>query len=245
MTTAVEFLLVVSGTIAAAIEGGLGGTDALSALPVLSLIAVGGLIAGVSPSGLTAGLAVFAQLQPIDDLSSRNRGMILASTFSLGMLTALGVLGVLAVWAGRIVVGLGLARWLPVLPLFMGLNMLGLLRWRWIRSLRGIGAPVSGPADAFWLGLPFGIATSPCALPVLVTMLTVAAAKGQAFFGLAGLLVFGLGRSIPVLLLGLVSDQAGIRRRLDAVAPYVRRAAGGLIVAVSVYFLIFGRDLLG
>ena len=245
MTTAIEFLLGVSGTIVAAIEGGLGGTDGLSPIPVLALIAVGGLIAGVSPSGLTAGMAVVAQFQPEPNGPMRHNGMVIAGAFSLGMVTALAALGVLAVWAGRVVVGLGLARWLPVLPLFMGLNMLGLLRWRWLRSLRGIGAPVSGLGNAFWLGLPFGIATSPCALPVLVTALTMAAAKGQAFFGLAGLLAFGLGRSIPVLLLGLVSDQAGIRRRLDAVAPYVRRATGGLIVTVSVYFLIFGRELLG
>lgn len=243
MTRLVDFLFAVSGTIAAAIH--VLTDDTVGAPTALALIAVGGLIAGVSPSGLTAGLAVIAQLQPTDHRVIARPGVVLASAFSLGMLAALAALGVLAAAAGSIVVGLGLARWLPLLPLLMGLNMLGVIRWRWFRSITGIGAPVVRPLDAFWLGLPFGIATSPCALPVLVTVLTVAAAKGQVAFAMIGLLAFGVGRSVPVLALGLASDRAQALPRMHRFAPYVRRAAGGVIVAVSLYFLTLGRDLLG
>lgn len=244
MRAIVEALLAVSGTIAAAIQGMADGTLGLAT--ALALIGVGGMVAGVSPSGLTTAMAVFAQLQPEDaGLPRPKRGTLIAASFVLGMLSALVALGFLAAWAGQIVTGLGLAKWLPLLPLVMGLNMLGLIRWRWLRALRGIGAPASGPADAFWLGLPFGIATSPCALPVLVTVLTVAVAKGQALFAFVGLLAFGLGRSVPVLVLGFLSDQAPALPRLDRVAPHVRRVAGAVIVAVSLYFLTLGRDLLG
>lgn len=243
MTTIVEFLFAVSGTIATAIQGL--ADDGVGSFTALALIAVGGLIAGVSPSGLTAALAVLGQLQLTDDRPNRNHGVAIASTFSLGMVTALGALGVLAAWAGRIVVGFGLAKWLPLLTLLMGLNMLGIIRWRWFQSLKGIGSAPSGPAGAFWMGLPFGIATSPCALPVLVTVITVAAAKGRAVFALVGLVAFGLGRSVPVLLLGLCSDQARVLLKIHSITPYVRQAAGGLIIAVSLYFLTLGRDLLG
>lgn len=98
--------------------------------------------------------------------------------------------------------------------------------------------------DAFWLGLPFGLATAPCALPVLVTVLVVAAAEGSALFGLIGLVVFALGRSVPVLLLGLFSDQVLALPRVRAATPYLRQAAGALIAILSLYFLTLGRHLL-
>lgn len=242
MTAIAEFLLAVSGTIAATVQG-LGQGGAVHTFTALALIAVGGLIAGVSPSGLTAGLPVLGQLQSIGRDSNPNHGMMVTTSFALGMLTALGTLGVLTAWAGQIVVSL--AKWLPLLTLLMGLNMLGVIRWKWFRSLKGVGSPASGPVDAFVLGLPFGVATSPCALPVLITVLTVAAVKGNAGFALGGLLAFGVGRSIPICLLGLCNDQARAVPQIQRAAPYLRPLAGAVIVVVSLYFLTFGRALLG
>ncbi|MBI4608791.1 MAG: sulfite exporter TauE/SafE family protein [Candidatus Rokubacteria bacterium] len=239
----IEFLFAVSGTIAAALQGLK--DDGVVSVTALALISLGGLIAGVSPSGVAAGLAVLGQLHPVDRRPKPNHGLTVASTFSLGMVTALGALGLLAAWGGRILTGFGLAKWLPLLTLIMGLNMLGVIRWKWLRCLGASGEAASGPTQAFLMGVPFGVATSPCALPVLVTALAVAAAKGNAVFGLGGLVAFGLGRSIPVLLLGLFSDQSWTLPKIQRVAPCLRRVAGGLITAVSLYFLTLGRDLLG
>lgn len=136
-------------------------------------------------------------------------------------------------------------RWFPVLTLAMGLNMLGIVRWTWLRLPSGRAAVSSGPVSAFALGLPFGLAASPCTLPILITVLTVAAGRGSAAFGLVGLAAFGLGRSVPVLLLGHVSDRARALPRLRCLTPSLRRGAGLLIIAISVYVLTLGRGLLG
>jgi cytochrome c-type biogenesis protein len=146
---------------------------------------------------------------------------------------------------GQSLFGLGLSRWLPLLTLVMGLSMLGLIRWKRLRCLGGTRYAASGPASAFWLGVPFGLATAPCTLPVLITVLTVAAAKGSAVFGLIGLAAFALGRSIPVLLLGLFSDQVLALPKVHRLTPRLRQVAGGLIVVFSLYFLTLGRHLLG
>ncbi len=132
-----------------------------------------------------------------------------------------------------------------MLTLAMGLHMLGIVRWTWLRLPSGRAAVSSGPVSAFALGLPFGLAASPCTLPILITVLTVAAGRGSAAFGLVGLAAFGLGRSVPVLLLGHVSDRARALPRLRRLTPSLRRGAGLLIIAISVYVLTLGRGLLG
>lgn len=239
----IEFFFAVSGKITAAIAG-LTGTGHVSPA-VVALIALGGLIAGISPGGLAGALAALGQLHPADRRAGQDRGVIIASAFSLGMVTALAILGFLTAWAGRAVLASGLSRWLPLLTLAIGLNLLGIVRWHWFRLRATDGPPASGAAHAFWLGIPFGLAASPCTLPILITVLTVAVASGSALFGLVGLSAFALGHSLPVLLLGLCSDQMGTLPQFDRATPHLRRAAGVLITVASVYFLTLGRGLLG
>lgn len=239
----IEFLFETSGRIAASIQGL---TDGGISFAVLALIVIGGLLAGVSPSGLTAALAVLGQLPAtVDDRPDKTRGMTVASAFCLGMAASLAVVGLLAAWAGQSLLDFGPSNWLPLLTLVMGLSMLGVIRWKRLRSLGATRYAASGPTNAFWLGIPFGLATAPCTLPVLITVLTVAAAKGNVLFGLVGLVAFALGRSIPVLLLGLFSDQVLALPKIHRVTPYLRQVAGGLIAVFSLYFLTLGRHLLG
>lgn len=239
----IEFLFEVSGRIARAIEAmGNGGNTHFT---TLSLIALGGLLAGISPGGITGAMAALGQLRPGERRTSQNHGLMIAGAFSLGMTAALAVLGLAAAWLGRVLIGYGLAKWLPLLTLVVGLNMLRVIRWNWLRCFSGGDPAASGPGDAFWMGIPFGLGSSPCVLPILIAVLTVAAAKGNTMFGIAGLLAFALGRSVPVLLLGLFSDQVSALPAIRRVSPHLRKVTGGLITAFSLYFLTLGRDLLG
>lgn len=238
----IHWFFEISGRITAGIQAA--PTRGTAAVTVMALIALGGLIAGISPEGLMGTLAVVGQVGTADDHGQERRGLLLAGAFSLGMVLALAALGLLTAFAGRLVLGWNLTRWLPLLTLVMGLNMLGLVHWKRFGLLRGNRSAASGPVSAFALGVPFGLAASPCTLPILITVLTTAVARGSAAFGLLGLTAFGLGRSVPVLLLGHASDQAQALPRLQRVTPVVRRAGGILIVVVSVYFLTLGRSVL-
>ena len=246
----IHWFFAVAGKIAAAIQAApQGGTAAVG---VVALIALGGLIAGISPDGLAGALAVVGQVGMMDERRPSRHGLRIAVAFSLGLVLALAALGLATAFAGRLVLGLHLARWFPVLTLAMGLHMLGIVRWTWYRLPggrgRGRGAVASGPVSAvsaFALGGPFGLAASPCTLPILVTVLTVAAARGSGVFGLVELTAFGLGRSVPVLLLGHVSDRALALPRLRRLTPSLRRGSGALIIVISVYVLNLGRGLLG
>ena len=238
----IEFLFAASGKIASAIHG-MSDAGPLS-ITTLALIALGGLIAGISPSGLAGAVAVLGQLLPVDRRIKDGHDLRIAASFSAGMVIALATLGVATVMVGRTVLSFGLAKWLPVLTLAMGLNMLGLVRWNWFRLRVGTDAEMAGSGSAFLLGIPFGLGGSPCTLPILITVLAIAAAKGSVLFGLVGLTAFSIGRSLPVLALGLVSNEVRTLPHVARTLPYVRYAAGGLITVVSIYFLTIGRTLL-
>ncbi len=242
----IHWFFAVAGKIAAAIQAApQGGTAAVG---VVALIALGGLIAGISPDGLAGALAVVGQVGMMDERRPSRHGLRIAVAFSLGLVLALAALGLATAFAGQLVLGLHLARWFPVLTLAMGLHMLGIVRWTWFRLPGGRGAVASRPVSAvsaFALGVPFGLAASPCTLPILVTVLTVAAARGSGVFGLVELTAFGLGRSVPVLLLGHISDRALALPRLRRLSPSLRRGSGALIIVISVYVLNLGRGLLG
>jgi cytochrome c biogenesis protein CcdA len=60
----------------------------------------------------------------------------------------------------------------------------------------------SGILGAFLLGLPFGIAASPCTMPVTIAVLAFAAAKGSMIYGMLFMFIFALGRSIPIIIAG-------------------------------------------
>ena len=59
-----------------------------------------------------------------------------------------------------------------------------------------------GIVGAFLLGLFFGVASSPCATPVLVVLLTLVAAKGQVLYGIALLFCYAIGHCLLMLFAG-------------------------------------------
>lgn len=237
----IEFLFRVAGQIATQIDLLLAaGTLSMASI---SLIALGGLIAGISPEGAAGALAAIGQFGPKDDEAKHNRDIVIASAFVLGMVLALTVLGAVTAFSRRALVPPGITKWLPLVTLMMGLNMLGLVRWNWMRLPLRFRA--GGAAGAFLLGIPFGLAGSPCTLPILITVLAVAAAKGSLVLGSVSLAAFAVGRSIPVLVLGMFSDQLHSASAFRRTAPYIRKGAGVLIVVASVYFLTLGRGLFG
>ena len=84
------------------------------------------------------------------------------------------------------------------------LIVLGLLWPGWLKlripwfSMRG--RRISGAWGAFALGIPFTVALCPVCTPALLVTMTASAAIGSVPFGLALLVAFGLGRSVPIVI---------------------------------------------
>jgi cytochrome c biogenesis protein CcdA len=113
------------------------------------------------------------------------------NTTPLGGTVPLLAVGVVAAFAGKIALDYRLARYLPVLTLLMGLQMAGVgkllfgrLRLDKLRLRDKVRRPGERTgANMFLLGLPFGVIAPPCTAPIIVTVLSVVAARSDLVFG--------------------------------------------------------------
>ena len=147
-----------------------------------------------------------------------------------------------------------LAALLPLagsgVAIVMGLNLLGALALPALpgwdvdgdvlaASLSRRGRPVPAPLRAYAAGAAFALAASPCATPVLATLLAyTAAAGGGTGAGGALLATYALGYTAPLLAAaagaGALARVVGVRER----SGWVPTAAGGVLVAGGVYGLL-------
>ena len=123
--------------------------------------------------------------------------------------------------------------------LIMGLHLTGVLKFT-IPMPFNVQPKTKGALGALFLGLLFGLVSTPCAAPVLVVLLTYLAGSGSSVaYGAFLLLVYGLGHSVLILIAG---TSMGLARKMieskkmTRVTDIVRRVAGVLIILVGVYF---------
>lgn len=224
MTTLVESLR------AAASSGG------LVAVP---LALAGGVVAGLNPCcfPLYPAAAATCCAGRCDEPFS---GLRYSCAFVAGVATATALLGMVASVAGRALSGLG--GWAPyliaVVPIAMGLHLLGLMRIPLPSFLPTFRA--GGIVGAFATGLLLSLVVAPCGTPMLASVLSFAAHKQSVTYGAALLFAYGIGMGLPILVLGAAAS--GVARRLDRLGwrVWVDRLSGGAMVALGFYLLWVG-----
>jgi cytochrome c-type biogenesis protein len=222
-------------------------------LALLSMVAVAGLVAGVTPFGLSMVVLVTGRVggAATDGRVAPTNAMRHALWFSLGAATSLFAVGLVAAAAGAVLLDYRLARYIPVLTLLMGLQLLAAgSGWRPLSRI-GLRRPAPartarpGTADTFLLGLPFGVITAPCTAPIIVAVLSLIAANGSVLFGLLVLLTFAVGRSVPLVLGAGYGHRVIARLGSGKSATVLKRGLGVILVVASLYFLTAGRTYLG
>lgn len=151
------------------------------------------------------------------------------------MAMAMSVLGVGVALAGRITSGGSLKYAVAIVPLVMGMQVLG-----WIKlPLPNFSMTKSKlrVASAFGCGFLLSLVIAPCGTPVLASVLSYAAFKGNAYYGALLLFVYGLGAGIPLLVAASVSSRFAHRLDLRGYQPWVDRATGMLLLGLGFYLL--------
>jgi cytochrome c-type biogenesis protein len=93
------------------------------------------------------------------------------------------------------------------------------------------------PAGAFFLGFPFSMSFCPFCIPILLTILTIAAATGHAWYSATLMVFFSLGRGLPLLIAGI---SVGILKKMEFFQGYVpvfEKTAGVLILLIGIYYI--------
>ncbi len=225
--------------------GGAGAADILAAggLARLLVAFAGGLVSSVNPCVLGSLVLLIGFVTNYGAAGGGKRMWVWPLAFAAGTVAVFTLLGLVASEAGTWL-GLVSRRWyilLAAITAWMGLQTLHVLpgpAW----AAPGPSGSRRGAWAALLLGGIAGVILSPCATPVLVAVLALAATASRAE-GAALLLAYGIGRAVPLLLIGVSSDAAGrllARPGARKWAETGRTALGALILALAGYFLYLG-----
>lgn len=106
----------------------------------------------------------------------------------------------------------------------------------------GDSSQLTGLWGEFWIGSQLGLVWTPCAGPVLGTILTLAAIEHDALSAFGLLVVYGLGAGIPMLLLAYGSRSLSTKLLSLRAKSEVIQRVGGAVVAATALAILFGWD---
>ena len=127
-----------------------------------------------------------------------------------------------------------------VLLLGFGLLMIWPAPFEWL-SIRiggfsnGSAASRQGMLGGFVLGTTLGLVWTPCAGPVLGSILTVVATSRDTAWASVLLVVYAIGAAIPMLAIAYGGQAVTTRvRSVAAISPKLQRGFGGIVIAFAV-----------
>lgn len=204
---------------------------------LLPLVAFGGgVLASVSPcvlAMLPLNLSYIGTLAPRSPLQASVR----VGGFVAGTVVVLSLFGLIASFASGIVVDHRGAVHLGVglLILVMGLNLGGWLAFtlpRWPEL-----PPVGGP---FLVGMGFALVSSPCASPVLFSVLAAAAGTGSRLWSVVTMVSYALGYTAMITASSLWVGLMGASRRMLDHAEMLTRISALVLVAAGLSYVAQG-----
>ena len=188
----------------------------------------------------------------IRDIAGLKKGTLLlrAGLFAVGFLLVFVLLGMAASSLGAFLVEH--RNWLQVgggiLILIFGLHFLGLVRLGFLqRTVRADDRRLQtrfGAINAVLMGIVFAAGWSPCAGPILGSVLTYTASRtADPWLGAAYLAAYGSGFALPLL---VVAAFAGVATRwLRKISPWlgrIEKVIGTLLVVVALSMLAGGLE---
>ncbi|MBI2344938.1 sulfite exporter TauE/SafE family protein [Candidatus Dependentiae bacterium] len=170
--------------------------------------------------------------------------LFISLCYAFGLSTTFASLGLLAAFAGASFGGL-LSN--PIFVLFlvvfigyMSLTMIGIIDLTLPSFLQKSATTNSafGPyISAYLFGLISGSVASPCVSPGLALLLTIVATMGNIFAGFLLLFFFGIGMSIPLIMIGTFSSSMNMMPQAGQWMVEIKKALGFIMLATCLYYL--------
>ncbi|MCT0218327.1 cytochrome c biogenesis protein CcdA [Synechococcus sp. CS-1329] len=204
---------------------------------LLPLVAFGGgLLASISPcvlAMLPLNLSYIGTLGPL----SRRQAAVRVGGFVAGTVVVLSLFGLIASFASAIVVdhrgpvhvGVGL------IILVMGLKLAG---WLPLPLPRLPDLPPAG--GPFLVGMGFALVSSPCASPVLFSVLAAAAGTGSTALSVVTMISYALGYTVVIAASSLWVGLMNASRRLLDHAGMISRVSTLVLFTAGIYYTAQG-----
>lgn len=142
-----------------------------------------------------------------------------------------GVANILRVGAIALLLGLGL---LAIFP-HLSYRLLSFLpSGNWVKEPSS-----SGLSREFWLGTQLGLLWTPCAGPVLGSILVLAAVNQDVLSAFGLLVAYGLGAALPMLAIAYGGRRLGQRLlQIRTHSAVIQQIGGGLLIATAIAILL-------
>jgi cytochrome c-type biogenesis protein len=229
--------------------------DLLNGNPALALPAIflGGVLTSLTPCvyPMIPITAAIVGGQSAGEVASRSRPILLTLTYVLGLALVYSALGVFAGLTGTLFGSVSTNPWLYFamanVLMLAGLGMLDVVP---IRLPAGITARAAtmGTAGRFSgalaMGAMSGLVAAPCSAPVMAAVLTWVTVTKSAGLGFLYLLVFSLGMSTLLVVVGLSSGSLARLPRAGAWMVTVKKVFALVMFGAAEYYLIKMGQLL-
>ncbi|HEY9383813.1 MAG TPA: cytochrome c biogenesis protein CcdA [Gemmatimonadales bacterium] len=214
----------------------------LRALPVLFLA---GLVTSVTPCvypmiPITVGILGGAGAES----RSRRRTVAYVLLYALGLALVYASLGLLAGMSGTLFGTISSNRWaylvMANLLLLAALAMLDVFPVsapaRLVAWAGRFGA--RSPGSVFLMGATSGLVAAPCGAPAFAAVLTFVSHTRSAALGFLYLLVFSLGMTALLIVVGLSAGTLASLPKAGRWMSWVKKAAGVLILGMAEYYFV-------
>lgn len=176
--------------------------------------------------------------------TSLRRNFMLAASYTAGMSSTFAALGLITItFKTRFGQAFSHPAFLLLIALFlcyMGLSLLGLYDLyipRFLSPRANHGVKSGSFISAYIFGAASGAFASPCLSPGLALVLSLAAKINSPLQALLLLFVFGIGSSLPLLIIGTFSASLDLLPRAGMWMEEVKKAFGLMLLAMAGYYL--------
>lgn len=178
--------------------------------------------------------------------SSKSVGFsfLLSLAYTLGTASTFAIFGLIAAMSGQVFSQLLInplfVMCLVLLLGYLGLSMFGIYELYIPSFLKPKNASTSSHGSlisAFMFGAASGTILSPCLSPGLVLVLSIVAAMGNKLLGFLLLFIFGLGLSVPLLIVGTFSSSLQFLPNAGMWMVEVKKLFGFMLFGMCFYYL--------
>ncbi len=223
-------------------------SHSLTENPLLAYLGVflGGILSSSSPCVLATIPLVIGYVGGYSE-GDRRKALLYSLTFILGLSLTFTILGAIASLIGGLF-GMISRTWYFVvggIAIVIGLHLMGLFDWNFHIPIH-LQPKQRGILGAFFLGLLFGVVSSPCATPVLALILTFVAAKGEVIYGTSLLFIYALGHCVLIFLAGVATGFAETfikSKGMSSITLWSKKMGGSIVVLVGAYMFYLGITL--
>ena len=208
-------------------------------LLLLLLAFLGGVLMCLSPCNLAI-LPLIVGYVAGSEEKKISKILLQLLMFFIGFSSVFAVIGVVAAITGQVFSSVLNEYWILFIAsivLIFGLSMLDVIEFNFPVLVKQFPTQFQGHnyLYALLMGMIFALAATPCATPILASIMAATTLAKNILTGAIVLFLFSLGQSMIVILAGLFTSFLKNIKRLEKITQYANVAAGIIFILFALY----------